>query len=836
VKKNAMLAGFYITSIAMTVGAAIPLSWDSRGVGGGGALFSPSINPANDSEFYVGCDMSELFHSTDFGASYTTVPFHKIQGGHNSSVRFTNNPLIRYCISYTNDQPVPVISADKGATWRPLSGNPDNTEEPFGIFADYNNPLRVIFSTYGYIYFSADSGKNCALAHTASDNNAGVVVGGAFFDGNLIVLGTNDGLIVSTDGGAHFAVQSVAGIPATERIFSFAGAKQSGVTRFFCLTGNASGIYVGLVGSDYYNFVKGVYSLDYGSGSWTPRMTGITPGTDFPMFVAMAGSDITTAYLAGSNSSGTPTVLKTTNSGASWTHVFNATGNQNVVTGWSGEGGDRGWGYGECAFGVAVAPASANKALISDFGFMHKTSDGGLSWQQAYVAVMDAHPAGASTPAKRSYHSVGLENTTCWQVVWADSADMFACFSDIKGVRSVDAGTTWSFNYSGHSANTMYRLVKGSAGALYAGTSNIHDIYQSTRLSDAVLDANDPEGKVMTSADKGATWQLVHAFGHPVFWVAPDPGDQHTLYASVVHSTLGGVYVTHDLQNGASSVWIKLPNPPRTQAHPACIVALNDGKAVCTYSGRRTATAFTACSGVFIYTPSANSWADVSNPGMQYWTKDIIVDSHDATQSTWYVAVFSGWGGPPDGLGGLYKTINRGQSWMKINSLDRVTSCAISPDDPAEAYLTTETEGLWHSANFTAASPVFTRVDNYPFRQPERVFFNPYNKNEIWVSSFGNGMRVGQQSGSTVLERKAAAAARQFAFTYANGRLVIDLKENTTRQVPVSVIALDGRVVFRSVVGGERAGGAVLKTGPLHNGVYGLKIGGLPLKSFIAAK
>ena len=40
---------------------------------------------------------------------------------------------------------------------------------------------------------------------------------------------------------------------------------------------------------------------------------------------------------------------------------------------------------------------------------------------------------------------------------------------------------------------------------------------------------------------------------------------------------------------------------------------------------------------------------------MRYWTKDILIDPNDATQSTWYVCVYSGWGGPPNGLGGLYR-------------------------------------------------------------------------------------------------------------------------------------------------------------------------------------
>jgi hypothetical protein len=47
------------------------------------------------------------------------------------------------------------------------------------------------------------------------------------------------------------------------------------------------------------------------------------------------------------------------------------------------------------------------------------------------------------------------------------------------------------------------------------------------------------------------------------------------------------------------------------------------------------------------------------------------------------------------------------------------------------------------SSNITSASPILTQITNYPFGQPERVFFNPYNQSEVWVTSFGNGIRVG---------------------------------------------------------------------------------------------
>ena len=166
-------------------------------------------------------------------------------------------------------------------------------------------------------------------------------------------------------------------------------------------------------------------------------------------------------------------------------------------------------------------------------------------------------------------------------------------------------------------------------------------MYQSTRLADAQLDASDGNGKIVYSTNDGATWNNLHTFNHPVFWLGIDPNNQNTMYASVIHfggtqgSQLGGIYRTIDLNNLAGSTWTKLSNPPRTEGHPASIIVLNDGKVVCTFSGRRNISgAFTASSGVFIYDPSGNSWTDVSHSGMYYWTKDIILDPSDNLQNT----------------------------------------------------------------------------------------------------------------------------------------------------------------------------------------------------------
>ncbi len=739
---------FYLASVAQ------PTTFSPKGIGGGGALFFPRINPANDNEFYVSCDMSELFHSTDFGNSYTQIHHSKLQVSGTSTYEFTNNANIAYCKSNDGNSEYPVKTTDGGGTWTILTAYDVATYGTiYNMSANYSNPSQLLIGAYGDILFSNNGGTSFTLVKHTANMGAGIIMGGVLWDGSNIYIGTNEGLITSSNGGSTFAVQTTTGITSGEMIWSFAGAKNGGSTKFVCLTANTGDVYNGVMPWDYYSFAKGVYTMDNDNGTWVSKSTGITFTNDFLMYVGMAQNDINTIYIGGhDNTLGAPLVYKSANAGTTWNKVFNTTNNANIITGWEGIGGDKVWSWSETCFGISVAPTNSNKVLFGNFSNVQSTTDGGVTWKQAYVSTADQHPAGSPTPPKQTYTSIGLENTTCWQVIWMDANKMMASFSDIGGIRSTNAGNKWGFNYTGFSVNSLYRLTKANNGKLYGACSNIHDMYQSTRLADAQLDASDGNGKIVLSADSGATWTILHSFGHPVYWIAIDPNNADRMYASVIHfggtqgSQLGGIYMTNNLSAGAASTWTKLANPPRTEGHPACIQVLNDGKMVCTFSGRRnSSSAFTNSSGVFIYDPVGSTWSDKSDAGMDYWTNDIIIDPTDAAQNTWYVAVFSGWGGAPNGLGGLYKTTNRGTSWTKLtgSQFDRVTSISFNPQNTNQAYLTTETQGLWVSNNMNTTTPTWTLVNSYPFRQPERVFFNPFNQNEMWVTSFGNGMKVG---------------------------------------------------------------------------------------------
>lgn len=719
-----------------------PNEWEPRGIGGGGALFSPGFNPWAPKELYVPCDMGEVFHSTDLGKGWEAIDFRQVQSQPNAKASFTKNGKTVYTIDGANDLKRPKYSTDGGKTWTFLATDP-TSGDAYSIWADPGNENRLLISSYNTLYFSDNKGATFSQKYKAVDNSKGLHIAGVFFDTVNIFVGTNEGLLVSLNHGSIFFMEQHGGIPQGETMVAFAGAEDGGYKRFYCIT--HSNVYAGIQGHDY-NGYRNIFSMSYSGSSsvWIQRSLKLPQG-NFPFFLDMARNNLDVFYVAGGSDQGSPVVFKSTDGGINFINVFNTGENANIGTGWSGDGGDRGWSYGEYALGFDVADLNANYVAITDFGFVHVTSDAGTSWNQAYVKPGDQNVPGAKTPKKKAYRSVGLENTTAWQLYWFDSTTMFGCFSDIRGVRSTDRGESWSFNYAGLFHNSMYRIAKDrTRNTWYGAVSSVHDMYQSTYLQDAKI--NSGTGAVMYTTDKGVSWVTMHDFGAPVVWVATDPTHTNKVYASVVHSVNGGIYMTDNAQNLGTSTWQKLPNPPRTEGHPYNIVMTDDGVLIVTYSGRRDPGGiFTPSSGVFVSTDGGQSWLDRSDPAMHYWTKDIVIDPNDGTQNTWYAGVFSGWGGAPNGLGGLYKTSNRGASWTRVHTADRVTSCTFHPTDPNEMYFTTEQTGLYISHNAQAITPTFSQVAQYPFRQPERVFYDPYKPTNIWVTSFGNGLRVGDK-------------------------------------------------------------------------------------------
>ncbi len=717
--------------------------WETRGIGGGGAFLSASINPHDSNDMSISTDMGMNFRSVDFGRTWFGLHFETLRGSDRTTLRWTSDPEIIYTIDFQGWSGSFVTrSTDGGHSWTRLDTDPSE-ENAYWVHVDPTSTDRILVGGWAALYFSDDGGATWRTAHTAVAREHGLYIAGVAWAGDTIVVGSSESMIVTRDGGTSWEAVPYDGIPEGQVVGSLTGAVEGETVRVWAVSRIEGTVWPG-IRSDQYAAYQGVWRRDLNDADAEFELVtdGIPPNFQ-PFTVGAAQNDVDTVYLGGGNTDNDmPDVYRSRDAGGSWISTFGVYENTNIASGWCGHRGDIDYWWSGAPLTFDVSLTDPNVLIMGDYGFVHVSADGGDTWRQAYVNERDQNAPGEITPKQGAYQGVGLEDTSSWWLHWTDANTVFAAYSDIRGISSRDAGVRWSSGISaGLPHNSTYHVVahEGS-GRLFGATSTVHDMYQSTYLTDDRID--DGEGHIIYSEDGGHTWAQLSDMGHPVVWLALDPTSANRMYASVVDSQEGGVYVTDDV-TAEPVTWRRLPTPNRTEGHPFNVQVLNDGTLVTTWSGRRDASElFTTSSGVFVSSDAGETWEDRSHFDMRRWTKDVVLDPHDETQSTWYVTVFSHWGSAPNEVGGIFRTRDRGENWERISDLYRVESVTIDPQNPDFMYATTETQGLWESSSVNTENPRFTQVLTYPFEHPTRVFFNPNDANEIWATSFGGGLRV----------------------------------------------------------------------------------------------
>ncbi len=807
-------------------------SFTPHGSGGGGYMYDPAINPHNNQQIYINCDMAGVYRTENGGETWQIQHYNQLVSQVKGQVQFTSNPTIQYTLSrsLTNTaDPLfrgePKKSIDGGLTWQAMT-DPSSTGI-HRLLADPNSTQRLLMSEYDRLFFSNDGGESYTEVYNPGDGM--MWLGGAFWDGQDIYVGTGKGLLVSHDSGQTFAIENIPGLPDGAGIYHLNGASQNGLLRLFAVTAQAADLFAWMNVIDLESSFIGISRLDYATSSaWIDAQGNI--GNNFRIqWVDLSNQNTQIVWVAAGNEMDTPHLFKSTDGGQSWENTFFPSGNENVSTGWGGDGGPFNYYYAGAPLGLDVSDNNPEIVVFTD-GYSHITTNGGLTWKALYVNTATMNPVGGAAPVSKYYQSSGLDVTTGHHMLFLSADEIFGGCTDIGNQYSIDGGNTWSFERNvffpwGNVSNPNWYIIlqhPQNQNELYAGVSELNDMYMPYRIRDT--DIEGAKGMVLHTIDKGIHWDTLHLFGHPVVWLAIDPQNTQRLFASVVHQNDGGIYRSED----GGQNWLKLTFPTRTEGHPYNIRILNDGTMTVSFSARalEDGVTLTPSSGVFYSTDGGNTWEDRTIPQMMYFTKDLIIDPNDISQNTWYATVwgrFTTFPGPNNqGNGGLYRTNDRGLTWERVFVHERTESATIFPSNPNVMYVSVELEGLFFTKSLTSAAPNFEKLDNFPFPRPKRVFFNPYTTGEIWVTTMGGGL----WRGNDILSATNETIQNQYLINITpnpacNQMHVSSNLFGAQNETTIVVYDIMGRVVIKSTFDKSTAPQKhILDTTLLPNGTY----------------
>ena len=132
---------------------AYPQHFTPLGIGGGGYMYSPSINPHNPDDIFLNCDMGGVYRSPDGGRHWQMQHYQQLVSQVKGKIQFTADPSVCYVCrrSLTNtDDPLfrgeLAKSTDGGLSWQAL---PDPTGSGVHrLEVDPNSTQRLLLNEY----------------------------------------------------------------------------------------------------------------------------------------------------------------------------------------------------------------------------------------------------------------------------------------------------------------------------------------------------------------------------------------------------------------------------------------------------------------------------------------------------------------------------------------------------------------------------------------------------------------------------------------------------------------------------------------------------------------
>jgi len=404
-------------------------------------------------------------------------------------------------------------------------------------------------------------------------------------------------------------------------------------------------------------------------------------------------------------------------------------------------------GWGENISGAGINPVDPEMVAVTDWMCCHISKDGGKSWQTLHTRRAEGQ--GPVSKGQR-WENTGLVVTTIWYY-YIDRFEPnrhYIAYTDIGYARSEDAGKSWYWQHGRPLRNTTYEIAFDPEipGKMWAAFGDVHDIPQGNIILGRHRSSGG--GGVGISEDFGVTWRDTSE-GLPdstVTSVVLDPRGrkgQRTLYASVwEHGVFKSVDDGKTWEKRSEGLGSIIDSGRRGKNMRVCrIIAHEDGTLFCLVTALIKERKFQEEGpGLYRSRDGGESWECISESQPLLWPKDFDVDPRDSQ-----VIYMGAADANRQDEGGLYKTTDGGEAWRRIAREGRDTfGATINPKRPDWVYMAlvegAPGPGLWLSKD---GGETWEGFWGLPFRNVQRVAFDPDDDSVIYVGTFGGSLWKG---------------------------------------------------------------------------------------------
>ena len=713
------------------------------GPGGGGAMFHPTISPHDPNTVLVSCDMTGSYITHDAGKSWRM---------------FNLRGVVRFFVFDPLDQKVIYAqssglwrSQDQGETWSLIYPQPSSVK---GI------KMSSDHSDEDLIAEPDPLSDITAMAIDPSDSKIFYVVAGNSRNGTFA-------LFISRDGGQDWAKEEdLPGLavklwvnpysPSDARVLLIAGSHfvekktSSGMQK---ISGPSAKTFTDISAGFrkdgkpliYIIGDESAFASDDEGTTWRKASLGQGGGKMRAIATSLRNPD--TAYVSyrelEEGRSKWLGVAKTTNAGRTWQPIWKEDSNPaakpatNIHDAWITERFGSDWG--ENPLALAVAEQDANISYGTDLGRAMRTTDGGASWVAVY----------SRKSGENGWVSAGLDVTTTYGYHFDpfDHRRQFISTTDIGLFRSEDGGQSWISSTRGvpkEWMNTTYWIefdpeVKGRIWSVNSWT---HDLPRPKMWRRKGI--RDYRGGVCRSDDGGRSWTKSNggmeetAATH----VLLDPTSPPTARVLYVAAFGRGVYKSVD----GGKRW-KLKNNGITQKEPFAWRIVRDSRGTLyVLVARRSEDGSIGTEGdgaIYKSTDGAENWRQVTMPEGSNAPNGLAVDP--SAPDRLYLAAWARDNGEHGEGGGIYLSVNAGDTWTQVLDRDRhVYDVTIDPRDARILYASGFESSAWKSSD---RGESWTRIPGFNFKWGHRVIPDPEDSKKVYITTFGGGVWHGSVDG-----------------------------------------------------------------------------------------